>query len=337
MRNLLLTTLAVSVAGLSFAGDIAKDYQKLIKKCDVVKEARWVKSDMPEEFWTVSLNNDAELARFNKDIQKDGGAQKEAKKAMLKLPHFYPEYNDYVVAGLQNYCDSLVSDMGLDNLGVDFTFNIIRSPQANVFSAPTEDGFVICVTEGLYRDKNMNDDIMKGYVAHEFAHGALRHQLRFLFREAKKKRSDRVWGSVILGVALATEATMDYLFDDYYTTPIVYTEPLFPDYEAEKAAVEEKNLRNASKKVIDDLNANLKNGALLYSFNFSPNQVYAADLMAFRFLQNIGAADSYSEGLKILGTRYDAQFASTPDHPSVAQRINFLKYVEENPGYTRED
>ena len=333
MKKVIFAVTMLGVSGIGFAGDMAKEYQKLIGKCDVVKEARWVDFGSPAEYWAVSLGDNRELARFNRDIQKNKGAEKEALEAELKLPHFYPEHNEYVVTGLQNYCDSLVADMGLDKLGVNFTFNIVSAAQPNVFSAPTEDGFAVCVTEGLYCNPYMTDDIMKGYVAHEFAHGALRHELRYLYSEAKKKRSDRVLGAVVLGVTTAAVGTLEYVLDD--NTPVVYTIPLFED--TPSAAAGSENVERASKKVLEDLNSNLKNNTLLYSFNFTPEQIYEADLMAYRFLQNIGVADTYFDGLKILGARYDSQFATMPKHPSIAQRLKFLKYVEENPGYTRDD
>lgn len=333
MRKVWITAIALGYALLSFAGDKAKDYYKLIKKCDVVKEARWIELGSPAEFWNISINGNRQLEKFNKDIQKGKGAEKEALEAELKLPHFYPEYNEYVDRTLQGYCDSIVADMGLDKLGVNFTFNIINSEHPNVFSAPTEDGFAVCLTDGLFRNEKVTDEIVKGYVAHEFAHGALRHQLRYLYREAKKKRKDRVWGAVLVGATVTAVGAMECLLED--DTPVVYTVPLVSDKDG--GSKRDGNVESAANKVLEDLNGNLKNNTLLYSFNFTPEQIYEADMMAFRFLQNIGAADAYVDGLKILGARYDSQFTTVPDHPTVSQRINFVKFVEENPNFTRDD
>ncbi|MBD5356040.1 MAG: hypothetical protein HDR88_03405 [Bacteroides sp.] len=332
MKNVLFGLLAVSVSFGGYASDMTKDYQKMIKKYDVPKEARWLNQNSPADFWTVAVENNYQLAQFNKDINKGKGAENEALRAELRLPHFYPEYNQYVVTDTQAYCDSLINDMGLENNGVDFSFNIIKSTAPNIFSVLTEDGFAICVTEALYNDEKVTDDVMKGYVAQEYAHGILRHRLRNLYDRAKDKRKSRILNGVLLAVTATATCAVDVLID--YNFPVVYTVPLVNDNYIPPIV---ENSNNEAQKIIENLNDNLKNNTIIYSFDFTPGQVYEADMMAFRFLQNIGAENAYFDGLKILGARYDSQFETMPDHPTIAERLSFMTYVKDNPGYTRND
>ena len=70
---------------------------------------------------------------------------------------------------------------------------------------------------------------------------------------------------------------------------------------------------------------------LKYSLKYSREQEIEADLFAYRFLENLGCAEEFINGLRILGTQYNTLYSEFSDHPTINKRINFLKFVQAHP------
>lgn len=54
--------------------------------------------------------------------------------------------------------------------------------------------FVLTFKEGITRN------MLKGFVAHEFAHGVLLHQILRFYAEAKKRRKNELLGGIAMGL-----------------------------------------------------------------------------------------------------------------------------------------
>ena len=242
-------------------------------------------------------------------MKKNKGAEKEAINKNAQLPRFYPQYDETIIESMQGFCDTLLMDMGIVDLGIKCSLHIVDSDEINAFTALTEDGFAMCITTGLVSKKGMNYDILMGYVAHEFAHGALLHHARGFYAEAKERRKNELLGGIAAGLNGLT-AGMEVYNAAAYGIPTSGT-----DYGARIASIS------------DDI----KSSTLKYSFKYSREQEYEADLIAYRFMEHLGVGEEFINGLRILGTDYDALYNEYSDHPTISSRIDFLKYVQQHP------
>lgn len=304
------------VAFASYAGDMDKTYRKMIEKYDVADEAKMVEAYAPGEFWYTALKNNELLRKFKKEMKKSKGAEKEATAKIMELPRLYPLYDESIVENMQGFCDSLLMDMGIADAGVNCSLHIIDSNTPNYFSALTEDGFAICLTSGLVNKKGINHDILKGYVANEFAHGALMHSQRGLYADAKQRRKDNLINGIVGGAVLAAVC----LVPDAYSSDCCdhcYVDGTSSESNAEKNKDYKKEINSSS---------------IEFAQKYTHAQVYEADLVAYRFLENVGSGEEFINGLKILGSNYDAFYEENRcDRPSISERIAFLNYVQSNP------
>lgn len=293
----------------SFAANVEKQYKKIIEIFDVADQAKTLDSINPSAFWYAVLDNNELLAKFVKDIQKNKGAEKEALQKTAQLPKFYPQYDESIVESMQGFCDTLLIDMGIRDLNLKCSLHLVYSDEPNAFTALTEDGFAICLTTGLFTKKGITYETLMGYVAHEFAHGVLFHHIRRFYAEAKECRKNELLGGIAAGLN-GLAAGMQAYNAAAYGIPTSGT-----DYGA----------------VIGNIGNDIKISTLKYSFKFSREQEYEADLIAFRFLEHLGHGEEFINGLRILGTAYDSLYDEYSDHPTTGSRIDFLKYVQQHP------
>lgn len=303
----LLLSFAVSLSAMS--ADAEKQYRQYIEKYDVADEAKAVETNAPADFWNAALSNNELLFKFARDIKKKRGAEKEALRKEERLPRFYPQYDRSVVESMQGFCDTLLIDMGIRDLSVKCSLHIVYSDEPNAFCALTEDGFAICLTSSLFSLRGINYHILMGYVAHEFVHGALKHHLRGFYAGAKERRRNELLSGIAVGLNAAAAGV------ETYNAAAYGVQPSGTDYGA----------------AIDNIVTEAKISTLKYSFKYSREQEIEADLLAFRFLENLGCGEEFINGLRILGSDYDALYSDYSDHPTTSFRIRFLKFVQQNP------
>lgn len=309
MKRTLLFWLSLTLTLICLGANVEKQYKKLIAKYDVADEAKTVAEDSCAAFWAAALENNELFRKFTTDMQKNGGAEKEAMRKTSQVPRFYPQFDESIIEEMQGQCDTILIDMGIANLGLNCSLHIIYSDDVNAYTVLTEDGFAMCVSTALINKKGMNYNILKGYVAHEFVHGALLHHMRSYYAEAKERRKNEIIGGIALGLNAVAEAVETY-------NATVYGIPTSGvNHEAE----------------IVKINNKIKISTLKYTFKYCREQEIEADLLAYRFLENQGCAEEFINGLRILGTQYDDYFSEYSDHPTTTTRINFLKYVQEHP------
>lgn len=148
-----------------------------------------------------------------------------------------------------------------------------------------------------------------GYVAHEFVHGALQHHLRGLYAGAKQRRKNELAANIAAGLnAFAEGFNAGINGQPYYDTTV-------HNYLMEKIIEEE-----------------VRTSTLKYIFDYTVEQEYEADLIAYSFLENLlGSGEDYIDGLRIIGSVYNHLSHDNTDMLPTSSRINFLKYVSQNP------
>lgn len=286
-----------------------KKFKKYIEKFDVADEAKSTPSNSPCQFLVNALENNEHVFKFGMDMEKNRGAEKEATRKVLEIPRFYPEYETSIIESMQGICDTILMEMGFADIGVDCSLHIVYDEQVNAFCALKEKGFAICLTTALLDQKGVNYNIILGYIAHEFAHGALLHHIRGLYAEAKERRKNELLGGIAVGLNVlavgANAYTAGMTGTSYDNTPYL--------------------------DAIENIGNEIKISTLKYSFKYSREQEIEADLFAYRFLENLGCAEEFINGLRILGTQYDVIYSEYSNHPTISERINFLKFVQLHP------
>jgi len=200
MKKTIVLIFLVLSTFLAYSANVEKQYKKLIENFDVADEAKSVTPVNTAAFWSAALDNNELCAKFIKDLQKNKGAEKEALNKTAQLPRFYPQYDETIVESMQGFCDTLLIDMGIADLGIKCSLHMVYSDEVNAYTALTEDGFAMCITTELASKKGITYEILMGYVAHEFAHGALLHHARGFYAQAKERRKNELLGGIAAGL-----------------------------------------------------------------------------------------------------------------------------------------
>lgn len=285
-----------------FAANNQKQYKKLIEAYDVADEVKGIETNSPAEFWSVMLKNNEPYLKFAEDIKKGKGAEKEALEYTAQLPHLSHD-NENIISRRQNFCDSLLSNTGIAGLNLNCSLYLINSNEINAYTALTDDGFAICLTTGLLNREGMTNDILTGYIANGFVHGALNHHTRVFYDFARQRRKNAIYGGFTVGFAGIP-----------INVGAMLTKP---------AKLPSENDHDDSEDIIESTRT--------YCFDYTQAQIFEADLIAYRFLDNLGRGDDYIDGLRILGKEYDDLYADFDNRPTVESRIEFLEFVRYNP------
>ncbi len=155
MKKTIVLIFLVLSTFLAYSANVEKQYKKLIENFDVADEAKSVTPVNTAAFWSAALDNNELCAKFIKDLQKNKGAEKEALNKTAQLPRFYPQYDETIVESMQGFCDTLLIDMGIADLGIKCSLHMVYSDEVNAYTALTEDGFAMCITTELASKKGI--------------------------------------------------------------------------------------------------------------------------------------------------------------------------------------
>lgn len=304
-----MMALAVLAVGLSAAAaDNEKEYRKLLSRIDVPAEALTLPADTTASaFWNIALGWDADFTRFQNDIAKGKGLERQALDLYSELQRFYPDYSTLIVREYDDKLDSIARSVGVATDSV--SVHLIRCVHPLVFSALTDRGFAILIPTALMGRPGINDDIVGAYIAREYAHCALRHRLQALYKDCKSERRARIGrGFAIAGaVALVTAAA---IVDDGSNDVYVYNR-MTQNVTVENSGPEPQPL------------------ALTYGFDFDTDQIFQADLWAWRAMDRQGKGDAYMRSLMLISADgADPRLYS--NWPTTMQRLNFLNYASGN-------
>ncbi len=288
-----------------------KQYKKLIEKYDIDQAVKEIDSDNAANFWNVMIQNNELRTKFIEDIEKNKGAEKETIEKLADLPRFYPNNKEEaVVDSLQSFCDSLLIDMGIKQLNLNCSLHIVENPDPNAFTSLTNNGFAICIHTGLLNQEGVNNETLKAYVAHEFSHGILLHPARRFYDEAKKRRKNELISGFVTGASVFAVAASAF------------------------AGVATGNLTTSATDYsygILKIGEHFDKMTEIHTFAYSREQEFEADLIAYRFMEYIGASDAYMNALGMIDIEEDKEYNVYNDHPKTSDRISFLKYVQEHP------
>lgn len=308
-ETLILLTCFLFSSVSAYADKTEKQYKKLIEKYDVADIVKSVENNHPVEFWINTILNNEALVQFSHDIQKTKGPMKKAKERTARLPRFYPKYDNSILDDWQGFCDTLLINMGITDLGYKCSLHVVYSDEVNAFAALTDDGFAMCVTTGLISRRGLTYDMLMGFVAHEFVHGAFCHHMRGIYAEEKESRKNNILGGIAMGLTGVAAGLDAYNAAAYGVSSGDY------DYGA----------------AMNNISNQIQISTMKYAYKFSREQEYEADLVAFRFLENMGRGDEYINGLRFLGTDYDFLYNDYSDHPTTISRIQFLLFAQQHP------
>ena len=293
-----------------YGKNMEKQYRKLIEKYDIDQAVKVIDRDNASTFWDLMLKNNELRIKFIEDIEKNKGAEKETIEKIAQLPRFYPNEEETIVDSLQGFCDTLLIDMGIKQLNLNCSLHIVEDPDPNSFTALTEDGFAMCINTGLLNMEGVKYKTLMGYVAHEFSHGILLHHARMFYAEAKPRRKNELIGGVVTGLSVLAVGVAAY--NGVATGMQTTSATDFAD-------------------LILNINESFDHLTVKYYFRYSREQEYEADLIAYRFMEYIGASDEYINALNMIGTEMDKLYNDYSDHPKTSDRISFLKYVQTHP------
>ena len=110
---------------------------------------------------------------------------------------------------MQGFCDTLLANMGIAELGINCSLHVVQSEEINAYTVLTENGFAMCLTSSLLTQRGISYNILMGYIAHEFAHGALMHHIRRFYANAKEYRKQRLLGNIAIAVNAAAAGADD--------------------------------------------------------------------------------------------------------------------------------
>lgn len=300
---------ACLISMTAFAASLENEYRKIASKLDVPVEVRNLTDVSNEVYWEAFLNKNEAYLKYMADMEKNKGLEKQAQRMLLEAPKFYPQYSSFVDRSSQGFCDSLLAELGVPADGPRCSMHVIYDNDPKAYTVLTEDGFAICLNSGLFDKPGLTRDMLLGIVAHEYAHGALKHSERGFYAQARAERKNTIAAGalfglydVAVGLDQAYNGQTNSVADDYY---------LQSQYDRIKL---QESAENA-----------------LYAYRYSIDQQYEADMAAFRFMQFLGKSDAYIEALKFMQPDATMVDINGNPYPSVSTRIAFLNYLQENP------
>lgn len=311
--------LAIPVQGL--ARDLEKEFRKTIELYDVPTQVRDLDDHTASTFWEGLVKNDMSFRKFSLAMEKPKGAEKAALRKVEMLPRFDARYVDWVDGAEQEYCDSVSRVLGLFQETPDFRLYIADVDQPYSCSALGNDAFSVIIDKGLLNCAGFTDRMLWGIVAHEYAHGLLRHRLHNEYNIVRKERKRNLVNGLTLGVigtaAVAAIAAIPGDGDRH------------ADYEDNSITIINKT---PDQKFIKEVTP--------YNYVFAKDQILQADLIAFRFLEHLGYdGDEYINLLRLLENntgipQVDDEYTiekDSKDYPTLRYRIRLLEYASSHP------
>lgn len=285
---------------------IKNQYDKLIKKYDVINNIKTAERNDISDFWNILSNTNKDKQSFeNKRNSKL--AKESLKEIAIAIYNSQPYYDN-----LQRY--SLDDDMNKmfweticgSNLSERVSeFCIISDNEPNAFSTPNGG---IYITDKLVDLLTCKDELV-GILAHEMAHFQLQHALVETYKTKKIERNNKV-AAVISSAAVAVTE--------------VYSQVTLAE-----ADISSSNSNDVSG-TINNLFCDAKRSTQKFHYKYSKNQEIEADIIAFRFLEWTGLnKDSYINALKLIKAKnpmYEIDDTMS-DHPSIDFRIGLLEYL----------
>lgn len=299
-----------SMAGINISGRIISQYRWILENHDYEFQTDSVKNnDIAKNFWenfTLSNNSVRELQIVL--------SQKKRPRVLTNAMYDILAAQDNISDRLKNECrpfktGSTESDL-ISALGGGTSelreLRIYPAEEINAFATPYAQ---IYLTTGIvYRYHSMHA-LLLGVCAHEMTHIMGHHSLIELWKRYRKERKAKIAAGIVSGLYATSMAAASIYSASNGVSNYTYNNSI---------ATSASNLYRA-----------IAGSSLYFQFKYSREQELEADLIAYRFCEAIGMGGyAYIMSLQLLAEddlylKHD----KTDDHPTLAYRIAFLKWL----------
>ena len=316
MRKLLLI-LSFAVALFVFHAEAGeKEYRKILEKHDVpVAVRQYIGWENAASFWDALTYQNPRLRKLFEDINKKKGAEKEAMRNVNRLSICNAATDPDIIHSWDSIFRVIRDEMGLSE--EQCSVHLYNDDTMNAGTGLTVDHkFMIVVNGGMIDVIGSDYDLLLAVLAHEMGHGMLFHHLDSEYAVAKKKRKDKIIAGVAAGLGAVGAAA-----DVYFATKGV------PSSGADWGGQ------------IAELGNKLEKSEWLFRYKYSRGNEFEADLVGYRFMDQIaGRGDKYIELLELIGRNspIDMYSSEDSDHPSIPERIGLLEYASQHPEIVNE-
>lgn len=285
----------------------AQSYKKILAKYDIVSLLPEQSDGKAKSFWIHVIEENKSFTSSFEKIAKKGGSAREARD---KISNAGVDSNRFLE-------DSCIYSASIDSLKYNILGNyyvterckiyLLREDDVNAFCTPSAQFpyFNICLFEGLIKalpeDATVGIPCLYYVLAHEFTHGLFEHGLFHEYKKRKKEKQNELLAGIAAGMA-----TYNYSYS--------------------KARGVESKIHNLEKYNRDVYSWAIRNSQL-YQYQYSREQEYQSDIVAFRLLDWLGiGGEAAITMLELIKTPYE-YYDEKSDHPTIKDRIGLLKYM----------
>lgn len=291
---LLCAMLLMAAAGAEARkGASTKQFEKLIRKYDVADTV--LRASDTESFWTLVQRTNRPFRKTAKSLR--GKGDQDIKRDLMQLLGECDQYFIYAPrrTDLDAAADSIVTRSGIRGVSPLCMLSVVREPDISAFGYPN--GYIF-FTEGFYEAAQGDSAILMAAYAEQAVHFVLQHAYTNALARKKRRRIKSIVG--IAAVTILTGLT-------------ALTDP------------------SGDMSLCIGMPVSSAGDAPRYSIQYTPDQIYEADIIAYRFMQKAGyGGQAYIDMLRRLG--YMAEPYAGNGTPSVDDRIGLLEHLRDNPG-----
>lgn len=267
--------------------------------------------NIPEDFWN-------EFALSNLSVQElQAALLKKKKPKMLQkaVNEIYSE-REKMIFQLENKCrpfevggmeTGIVKKLVGNNNYYLNDFRVYPADDINAFATPYNQ---IYLTSGLVLQYHFKEHLLMGVCAHEMTHIRGLHSLIGLWKQYEKERRTEIAAGIAAGLYAATMAATSI-------------------YSASNGVSYDQSYYDNIAETTTDLYRAIDGSSFYFQFKYSREQELEADLIAYRFCEAIGLGGyAYIMSLQLLEENdLYMKHDKTDDHPTLAYRIAFLKWL----------
>lgn len=268
--------------------------------------------NIADDFWNQLVNRDATSIELQTELHKTKRkimlqkALDELETNKLDFLNYLKDCNPYEVTDLEQGLKKSLAGYNSFDLR---ELRIYPALDPNAFATPYGQ---IYLTSGLVLKYNFNNHLLLGVSAHEMTHFICQHSLLRIWKQYEKERKNKILGGIVAGVYSATMTATAM-------------------YGASNGVEFNKSYYDNIVNSVANVCSAFASDALYFQFKYSREQEIQADLIAYRFCEAIGLGGCvYITALQLLDENdLYMKTDNTSDHPNMAYRIAFLRYVHE--------
>lgn len=297
---------------LNLKNKIIKEFARNLEKYDFNYEHDpSSNTNIAEDFWDKLFLTNASVAELIEEINKP-----KIKKMLQKSLDELSYEHSNMMSFLTDYCEpfspgklefDLVNNLTGNDSMVANDFRIYPSDEKNAFATPYGQ---IYLTSELVLNFHFKEHLLLGVCAHEMTHLRCFHSLVGRWKQNEKERKNKIIAGVVAGLYAAASAGAAL-------------------YAASNGIGYDQSYYDNITETTVNLYTAIDESSFYYQFKYSRWQEIEADLIAYRFCEAIGLGGySYIMALQLLDeTDLYMKAGKTDEHPTLAYRIAFLKWI----------